>query len=170
MMEKVEVTIQFTPEDLQLAYKLHFLKMNPFRSRLVLILGVLLVLLGFLLVFLQSIAGMITWISWFFVVYGILIVVYYYWRISRMGKAGFKKLIEFHHPFTFSFTNEGVKSIGKTAKSDNTWEHYQVALVRPEIILLYPNKLRFVLLPKKYFTDEEFEQLRTWVTEKVKCK
>ena len=169
-MEKVEVTIQFNAEDLQSACKLHFFKMNPFRSRLVLILGGILVVLGVILVLLQSMVGMITWVSWFFVVYGLLIVFYYYWRIQRMGKAAFKKLIEFHHPFTFTFNNEGVKSVGKTAKSDNVWEHYQLALIRPEMILLYPNKLRFVLLPKKYFTEEEFVQLKSWVTEKVKCK
>ncbi len=169
-MEKIEVTLQYTAQDLQHAYKLHFHKMNPFRSRVILVLGALLVLLGIILVFLQSVAGMITWISWFFLVYGILVVVYYYWRINNMGKSAYKRLTEFHYPFTFTFTDEGVQSVGKTLSSKNTWDHYQVALIRPEIILLYPNKLRFILLPKKYFTEGDFEVLSRVVREKVKTK
>ena len=169
-MDKVEVTIQFTPEDLQYAYKLHFHKMNPLRSKLVLILGGILILLGIILVVLQSMAGIISWASWFFIIYGLLLVTYYYWRFNRMGKAAYKKLVDFHNPFAFTFTSDGVLSVGKTVKSDNTWEHYQIALIRSDIILLYPNKLRFVLLPKSYFSDGEFEQITAWVREKVKCK
>lgn len=170
MMDKIEVTIQFTAEDLQYAYKLHFYKTSPFRSRLVLILGVILVILGFILVLLQSITGLITWVSWFFVGYGLLVMFYYYWRINRMGKVAFKKLIEFHYPFIFTFTADGVQTVGKTVSSTNTWEHYQSALLRPDMLLLYPNKLRFILLPKKYFKDEEFEQINAWMKEKVKVK
>jgi O-antigen/teichoic acid export membrane protein len=169
-MDKIEVSIQFTPEDLQKAYSLHFKKTNPIRSRIVLILGIILVFLGILLAVLQSMAGIITWISWFFVIYGILIVTYYYRKIGRMGKAAFKKLVEFHFPFSFTITSESVRTVGKTITSDSTWDHYQFAVVTEQMILLYPNTMRFVLLPKKYFSDAEFDQLNDWVKGNVKCK
>jgi len=169
-MDKIEVTIQFTAEDLQEAYKLHLIKMNPFRSRLLLILGIILVLLGGMLVFLQSMVGMINWMSWFFIVYGIIIVLYHFWRLKRMGRSAFKKLIEFHYPFTFSFTTDGVHSDGKTARSDNSWMHYQWAIMTSNMILLYPNKLRFIMLPRKYFSTEEYDQLCEWVKRDVRVK
>jgi hypothetical protein len=166
-MDTVKVTIQYTAEDLQKAYNLHFKKMHPFRSKLVLILGGLLVLLGVFLAVLQSISGVITWMSWFFVIYGMLVVFYYFWKYNRMGKTAFRKLTEFHYPFTFTITEEGIQTVGKNVESKNSWEHYQSALVTQHFVILYPNKLRFVLLPKKYFSDEDFALLSGLVKEKI---
>lgn len=166
-MENIHVTIQYTANDLHKAYSLHLKKNYPFRSKLVLILGGLLVLLGILLAVLQSISRMITWLSWFFVVYGLLVVIYYFWKYSRMGKIAYKKLTDFHYPFTFTINNEGIHSFGKNIESTNTWEHYQSALITHNFIILYPNKLRFVVFPKKYFSEFDFNQLSDLVKEKI---
>jgi len=169
-MESIKVTIQYGPEDLQNAYALHFRKLYPVRSRLVLILGAILVFFGILLVVMQSLTGLISWMSWAFLLYGILVVAYYYWRFSRMGKVAFKKLVNFHFPFTFTITPEGVDTVGKNVSSNNIWKYYQIAIITEQIIILYPNKLNLVLLPKKYFSEEEFSQLTDLVRKNVKVK
>lgn len=167
-MESIKVTIQYGHEDLQNAYALHFRKLYPVRSKLVLILGTILVFFGILLAVLQSITGLISWMSWAFLLYGILVIAYYYWRFRRMGKAAFKKLVNFHHPFTFTITPEGVNTVGKNVSSNNTWDYYQMSIVTDQMIILYPNKMHLVLLPKKYFSHEEFSQLNAWVKTNVK--
>jgi hypothetical protein len=169
-MDNLQVTIQYTADDLQKAYNLHFKKTHPFRSKLVLILGGLLVLLGLFLAVLQSISGVITWLSWFFVIYGMLVVFYYFWKYNRMGKVALKKLTDFHYPFTFTINKEGIHTVGKNVESTYTWEHYQSALVTENFIILYPNKLRFVLLPKKYFSDSDFIDLSSLVKEKINTR
>jgi hypothetical protein len=169
-MESIKVTIQYSPEDLQNAYALHFRKLQPVRSRLVLILGAILVFFGILLVVLQSLSGIISWMSWAFLLYGMLVVAYYYWRFGRMGKVAFKKLVNFHFPFTFTITPEGLDTVGKNVSSNNTWDYYQIAIVTEHMIILYPNKMHLVFLPKKYFSDIEFSQLTDWVRNNVKVK
>jgi hypothetical protein len=167
---EIRKTILYTPDDLQLGYALHLNKMNPFRSKILLLLGILFMALGFMLVVLQSIARQINWMSWGFIVYGLIILFFYYWKFKSMGKTAYKKLENFHTPFEFTISEEKVITVGKSSTSESKWEHYKSAIVTEKIILLYPNKLSFVILPKEYFTDEEYSVLASWVREKVKCK
>ncbi len=166
---EIRKTIQYTPEDLQLGYSLHLKKMYLFRSKLLLLFGVAIILLGFILVILQSIISQINWFSWGFIIYGIFILLFYKWKFSIMGKSAFKKLTNFHYPFEFTISEDKVMTVGKSTTSESKWEHYQLAIVTEKIILLYPNKLIFVILPKQYFSDAEFSTLVKWVKEKVKC-
>jgi hypothetical protein len=167
---EIRKTIQYTSDDLQLGYSLHLKKMYPFRSKLLLLLGTLIIFLGFMLVVLQAMAGGVNWISLSFIAYGIAILAFYYWKYNTMGKSALKKLINFQSPFEFSISEDRVLTVGKSTSSESKWEHYQLAIVSGKIILLYPNKLTFVILPKKYFSVEEFALLSSWVKEKVKCK
>ncbi|MFH0864546.1 MAG: YcxB family protein [Bacteroidota bacterium] len=167
---EIRKTIQYTPADLQLGYSLHLKKMYPFRSKLLLLLGVIIILLGLLLIILQSIISRINWLSWGFIIYGIVILLFYMWKYRIMGKSAFKKLTNFHFPFEFTISEDKVITVGKSTTSESKWEHYEFSIVTEKIILLYPNKLTFVILPKQYFSDEEFTLLSTWVKEKVKFK
>lgn len=87
-----------------------------------------------------------------------------------MGRSAYKKLINFQSPFEFTFSSEKVITKGKNTTSESEWDHYCQAIVTDKIILLYPNKLTFVILPYQYFSEEEFLILSLWVKEKVKCK
>lgn len=165
---EIRKTIQYTSDDLQLGYALHLKKMYPFRSKLLMLLGVFIIILGLLLIILQSIISKINWLYWGFIIYGIIILLYYFWKYSIMGKSAFKKLTNFHYPFEFTINEEKILTVGKNTSSDSKWEHYQIAIVTEKIILLYPNKLTFVILPKQYFSDEEYTLLSSWVKEKVK--
>lgn len=167
---EIRKKIQYSAEDLQLGYTLHLNKNYPFRSKLLLFMGLLLMIMGVLLVILQSIAGNLNWLSFSFIVYGIAILIYYKWKLKAMGKAAYKKLTNFHHPFDFTISEEKVITSGKNTTSESAWEHYEFAVISEKILLLYPNKLTFVIFPRKYFSDTEYGQIKSWIEQKVKCK
>jgi hypothetical protein len=172
-MESIEKTILFKSEDLQLAYTTHFRKMYPVRSRLLLIVGFISFLIGALLLVFQYASGThnnINWASWFLVCYGIIIALLYFYNLKRIGKRMYKKMPDFKNPFNYKFTAEDITVKAENVNSNNNWEYYQSALISPDVIMIYPNKFRFSLFPKTYFTEEEFNQLKTWVAAKVKTK
>lgn len=135
-----------------------------------LFLGIIIVFLGLFLVVLQSITGEVSWLSWAFILYGIAIIFFYRWKYNSMGKSAHKKLTSFHYPFEFTFSEEKVITKGKHTTSESEWRHYLQAVITDQMILLYPNRHNFIILPKKYFTDEEFLKISSLVREKVKCK
>ena len=169
-MDKIQLSIQYTADDLQRAYLLHLRKTQPFRSRLLFIMGILLLLMGGILVTLQFFSGLHSLVPWFFVIYGIITIAYYQWKIKILGKSAYKKLDDFHHPFEFTISDESIQVKGKQTSSDIKWDSFIMHVSSTEMILLYPNKMRFIALVKKYFSEEEFEQLCKWVKENVNQK
>ena len=90
--------------------------------------------------------------------------------MKRLGVRMYKKMPDFKNPFNYKFTETNLEVSGTNVNSNNNWEYYQSALITPNVIMIYPNKFRFSLFPKIYFTDEEFSQLRKWVSAKIKTK
>ena len=172
-MESIEKSILFTSDDLQLAYTTHFRKMYPVRSRLLLIIGIISFLIGALLLifqFFSKVSDYTNWASWFLLCYGLIIIFLFYFNLKRIGKRMYSKMPDFKTPFQYKFTAENIEVKAENVNSDNKWEHYQTALISAEVIMVYPNKFRFSLFPKKYFTEEEFSQLKQWVIARVKTK
>jgi hypothetical protein len=172
-MDSIEKKILFTSEDLQLAYSTHFRKMYPIRSRLLLIIGSLSFLIGAMLLTFQIFMAKhdyTNWASWFLLCYGLTIALLYFYNLKRIGKRMYAKMPDFKNPFHYKFTSEDIEVKAENINSKNFWEYYQSALVSPEVIMVYPNKFRFSLFPKKYFTNEEFGQLKEWVKAKIKTK
>lgn len=172
-MDTIEKTILFTPDDLQMAYTTHFSRMYPVRSRLLLLVGLVSFLVGAVLLIFQFMSGAKTtsgWASWFLLFYGVLIAILYYYNLKRIGKRMYSKMPDFRFPFSYTFSADKIVVKGENVDNSNNWEYYQSALVAPEVLMIYPNKFRFSLFPKKYFTDEEFEQLTKWISAKIKTK
>lgn len=167
-MSKIVKQIKYTSEDLQLSYNIHYIKNFPFRSRMVMYLGVFIVVVGILLFALtfNSSTSSIT-LSLFYVFFGVATLIYYFWSKLTLGKRMFKKITELKYPFDIEFSTEGAIIKGKNISSELKWEHYEKAIITKEIILLYPNSMRFNFFPKKYFTDQEYEQISSWVIEFV---
>jgi hypothetical protein len=82
----------------------------------------------------------------------------------------YAKMPDFKNPFNYKFTAENIEVKAENINSNNNWEYYQSALITPDVIMIYPNKFRFSLFPLRYFTEEEFSQLKSWITAKVKTK
>ncbi|HNW70216.1 MAG TPA: YcxB family protein [Bacteroidales bacterium] len=172
-MDKIEKTIKYTPEDLQLAYTTHFRKMYPVRSRLLIVVSIISLLAGCLFIIYDLKKGSniyANWAAWFLICYGVIIAILYFYNLRTVGKRMYSKMPDFERPFNYVFTDEKIQVASETINSDNKWEFYQSALISPEVIMVYPNKFRFNLFPKKYFTDQEYEMLKQWVRAKIKTK
>ncbi|MCK9612734.1 MAG: YcxB family protein [Bacteroidales bacterium] len=172
-MEKIEKNILFTPEDLQLAYTTHFRRTYPVRSRMLFIISIISLLTGiafFCYDFSQGNIFIKNWAAWFLLCYGITIAVVYFHNLKTIGKRMYSKMPDFERPYNFIFDAGKIQITSETTNNINKWEAYNSALFCENMILLYPNKLRFNLFPKKYFTDEEFNMLKQWIKAKIKTK
>ncbi|HNW53821.1 MAG TPA: YcxB family protein [Bacteroidales bacterium] len=172
-MEQFEKKIQYTPEDLQLAYATHLKKMYPIRSRMLLVIAAVSFIIGCILLFYERKNGSVdytNWAAWFLIAYGVAIAGLYFYNQHNLGKRMFSKMPDFINPFSYIFSSEQIQVSSDNINNTNKWEFYESALITPEIIILYPNKFRFNLFPRKYFTDEEFDMLKQWIRAKIKTK
>ncbi|NVO01845.1 MAG: YcxB family protein [Bacteroidetes bacterium] len=167
-MEKITKQIQYTPEDLQKSYNVHYIKNFPIRSRMVMYLGFFIIVVGMLLFALTYYsATSSTTLSIFYIFFGIATLIYYFWSKLTLGKRMFKKITELKYEYDIELNKDGALIKGKNITSEIKWEHFQKAIVTKEIVLLYPNPMRFNFFPKKYFTEQEYEQLCSWVIDFV---
>ena len=167
-MEKFSININYNYSDLQIAYNLHFKKLYPIKSRLLLLFGALLVIIGLLLCFLDNHLEKSILLGVLYTILGIITICYYYWMYKTMGKRMFKKMPDFSNEYHYDFSNEGINIKSKTIDSDVKWDYYKSALISNDIILLYPNKLRFNLFPKQNFSQEQYDWLISIIKSKIK--
>lgn len=162
-MESVKCTIRFFPEDLQKAYMIHYKKNYPFRSILIPVICTILILIAIFLL-LVSERGVTNYgLAWFFIAYALVFLAYYIWKMKTLGKRMFKKIHEFENTFEYEFSDDGVLAkCENLVSSDIKWGYYHDAIIDQDIVLLYPNKFKFNFFHKRYFTEEEFEQLKKW--------
>ena len=172
-MDKIEKNIQYSPGDLQLAYTTHFRRIYPVRSRLLLFVSAVSFIVGGALLIYEttrSYAAVTNWAAWFLLAYGAIIAVLYFYNLRTVGKRMYSKMPDFKKPFNYVFSAESVQVSSENVNSTNKWEFYQSALISSGVIMVYPNKFRFNLFPKKYFSDEEYEMLKQWIRAKIKTK
>jgi len=102
-----------------------------------------------------------------YTILGIITICYYYWMYKTMGKRMFKKMPDFSNEYHYDFSNEGINIKSKTIDSDVKWDYYKSALISNDIILLYPNKLRFNLFPKQNFSQKQYDWLISIIKSKI---
>jgi len=163
-METINVNITYTADDLQKSYTLHFKKIYPIKSKLLIVFGVLIIALGIVMLSLKDIFNETGWLAYFYVIFGMFAIIYHFWQYATIGRRMFKKLPDFRHAFHYVISDEGIQTASATASSDVKWEHYKMAVITDDLILLYPNKLRYNLFPKRFFSERDFRNLH----EKVK--
>jgi len=162
-METINVDITYTAADLQKSYTLHFKKMYPVKSKLLIIFGILIIALGTAMLLFKDIFNNAGWLAWFYVIFGVVAIIYHFWQYSTIGRRMFKKLPDFKHAFHYIITEEGIQITSVTVSSDLKWEHYHKATITDDMILLYPNKFRYNLFPKRFFSDRDFKILQAKV-------
>ena len=168
-MEPINVDIKYTPVDLQKSYELHYNVYYPVRSKLLLILGILLAVVGLLLICLSNMLDQNDgWLGKLYMVLGVLAILYHFWKISTMGKKMFDKMPDFQLPYQVTINSSGICIKSTTVSSEVAWEHYTEAVVTANMILVYTNPFKFNIFRKTAFTDEQFERLSAVVIERVK--
>lgn len=166
-MLPIKVNITYTAEDLQKAYMLHFNKKQPFKSKRNLLMALALIAIGVFVNYFDPFNGELNWVCWFFMGYGLIFLIVYYYRILTIGKRYFKKLPQDKNLFPYTFSEEGISFQGEKNNTLMKWELYQSALINEKMVLLYSNEIKFSIFPRRSFTDSQFEQFSQLVRQHI---
>lgn len=169
-MESIDIEITYTADDLQKSYKAHFNRQYPIRSKLVLILGILLIILGILLIAIENATNKSEILGISYAGLGVASILYFFWNSNTLGKRMYKKMPDFRLPYHYKITTESILITNKNITTEVKWEHFTNSLITDDMILIYPNKFRYNLFPKRYFTDEQFVKLVSLIRENVPNK
>ncbi len=166
-MNPIKIQITYTADDLQKAYMLHFNKKLPLKSRRNLFMALALIGIGIIVYFFDPFNGELNWVCWFFMGYGLALLVVYYFRLFTIGKRYFKKMPENKNLFPYIFSDEGISFQGENSSKVIKWEFFQSALITDKMVLLYSNEAKFNIFPRKSFTDSQFEQFTQLIRQKI---
>jgi hypothetical protein len=160
------ITFKYTPQLLQRAHELHYKKFFPLRGKIILILGLLAAWAGVLLALVKG-GGNNLWYSVPLILYGIVAIAIHFFMTKTIGKRAFKKLIDYHDPFSISIGEDGLIIEIKAKQYEVPWSNLKKALIPDELILLYPSDAVFFIFPRGNFSENEFDEFRKIVREKV---
>ena len=158
------VTFRYTPQLLQRAHELHYKKFFPLRGRAILFLGLFSMASGIVLLFAKEVSY---WLSIPLIIYGVTAVAIHYYHLRTLGKRAYKKLKEYHDPFTMTIDDEVVGLAIHGQAYSIPWSDLAKALVSDEMVLLYPNDSMFFIFPKSQFRREEYDAFREMVRKKI---
>ena len=160
------ITFKYTPQLLQRAHEVHYKKFFPLRGKIILILGLLAVWAGVLLALVKG-GGNNLWYSIPLITYGLIAIAIHFFMTKTIGKRAFKKLKDYHEPFSMSIEEEGLIIEIKAKQYEVPWSNLKKALITDELILLYPSDAVFFIFPRGNFSGSEFEEFKMLVREKV---
>jgi hypothetical protein len=152
---EIKVNITRSVDDLKAAFKLHYDKYYP-RSKYI---SVMLVVAGVVIFFSQGTGhnpADTALISFFLVVYGGSMIWSRYNAASSTGKMRPNMLGEestFISEFKIEFDS-------KYAHTMLTWDIFTDAIVSDQVVLLYINRLQFIIFPARFFTPVEYTFLQ----------
>ncbi len=160
----MKITFKYTPELLQRAHELHYKKFFPLRGKIILILGLFSVWAGILLLLVKG-GGNNLWYSVPLIVYGLIAVIIHFYIARTIGRRAFKKLKDYHNPFSILIKDEGLTIEIMGNEYPVPWQDIKKALITPELILLYPSDAVFFIFPKENFSAHDFESFSKLVQE-----
>lgn len=170
-MENFSIDITYNYSNLQTAYNLHFNKLYPIKSKLLWLFSILLIIVGIMLCFINKQLETSMLLGVVYIILGVISLCYCFWIYKTMGKRMFKKMPDFSNEFHYDFSNDGINIKSKTICTDVKWEYYKHAIISDDMILLYPNKLKFNIFPKRNFSNEQYNCLADKIKSKIDdCK
>ena len=164
------INIQFTysAENLQKANILHYKKNYPFRGRILLWFGALLLWTGILLGILKGWTGN-QLIIYTFIAYGVIVITIHFYIMKTLGKRLFKKHKDRVATMQIEIANQYLRFTAGEQSANVKWNEIEKYLMNDDIILLYISKLTFYIFPKENFKGNEFAEFAELVKEKVKA-
>lgn len=151
-----EIPISYKAEDIEKAFDLHYAKKFPIRSRLVLFLGMILLLAALVLLFVPNPA--FPKLKWLLLVVGFFYVGFYWYRKRTMVKMAMNNPT-ISRMQALNFDHNNLSLIGDVGQSQWQWQDFTEALVNENTALLYLSAHNFFILPKRFFTSEQWTEL-----------
>ena len=152
------ITFNYSQEDVKKAFELHFLKKFPIRSRLMLIMGM--VVLGVSLVLFVFPVEAYPNMQWLFLLMGIFYIGFYFYRKRVMVNLAMKNPT-IKDMSSMTIQDDSIKFAGEKGGSEIPWAAFKDTLEDDYSVLLYLSKQNFFILPKKYFNQEQLTIIRS---------
>lgn len=150
------IEFNYTQEDVKNAFELHFLKKFPIRSRLMLIMGVVVLAASMVLVVfpVKAYPNM----QWLFLLMGVFYIGFYFYRKRVIVNLAMKNpTIKDMNNMTLQ--RGSIKFAGEKGESEIPWSAFKETLEDDHSVLLYLSKQNFFILPKKYFKREQLDMI-----------
>lgn len=158
----MQAEIKYTSEDIQKAFDLHYSKQFPLRSKMLLLLGLILLLTAIYFFFapLENYPSM----KWIFTLLGFFYIGFYFYRKRSMVKLAMKNpTIKDMRKIILS--KGTIRFEGEKGYSEQEWKNFQEFHENDDAILVYLSKHNFFILPKRNFSKEQIsftlEQLQS---------
>jgi uncharacterized protein YneF (UPF0154 family) len=152
------ITFNYTRDDVLKAFELHFAKKFPLRSRLMLILGAA-VLIGSLV---QFIVPFIAYpnMKWILLLMGVFYIGFYFYRKRIMVNLAMKNPT-IADMGSMEFSLDKIRFSGEKGASEQVWSNFIDLIEDENSLLLYISKQNFFILPKRCFSDEDLNLIRS---------
>ena len=168
-MLPIKFSVKYTEKDLSKAYRIYFVRRKPIRTLFSFLLVLMVGMLGVYLFTITIPGTPYRYLSVFFMLYSFLILLIYLYRLNFYGRVIYGKMPEFRESYDYQVSDEGIKVDSALINSFYDWKHFSHAIVTRDIVLLFPNSLRFhFFLSKSFSSNDQFDQFCLLVHEKVK--
>lgn len=151
-----EIPISYRAEDIEQAFDLHYAKKFPIRSRLVLFLGLTLLLAALVLLFIPNPA--FPKLKWLLLLVGFFYVGFYWYRKRTMVKMALNNPT-ISKMKALRFDKNSLFLVGDTGQIEMKWHDFTEAIVNDNTGLLYLSAHNFFILPKRFFSTEQWSEL-----------
>lgn len=158
LKKEAQASFFYQPEDLQIAYKLHFTQVSLWRKNMMLILGLSSAALGLYFLFTTGSERNQIFLI-FLVVYGAGMVLFHFWYHATLGQRVYKKIPEMQLEHDMSFDENHIRVSNTKVASDLKWNQYILALRSDHVTLLYVSPAMFHILPQRVLPRKQYDRL-----------
>lgn len=168
----MEIKVNYTPQDILEAQKLHYLKGIKYSLVGPLIFAVVIAVLIILLftnfnVSDRVIASSAVQIS---IVFIVLSVGYYFFYLKYYSKSVLKKTPAFNSLTTFEINEEGIRSSSELQNGITKWGVFIRAAHNDKVIILYPAPNIFWVIPRRIVSEQEWKYIVDLAETKIENK
>ena len=90
-------------------------------------------------------------VLWFLFILPLLVLVIFYWGISRQAE----KIEKVFEPVKAIFNEEGMRSTGESSSGQMDWDKFYEVYETRQDFIFFPEKKIFYTIPKRFFYDTD---------------
>lgn len=154
--------IKYTHSDLESAFNLHYAKKFPIRSKLLLILGVVLFIAGLGLFFVEM--PKLGSLKWLFFFMGLFYVGFYFYRKGSLIKMAMKNPT-IKDMKKVAFNDQTIRFEGDGGFFEQEWSKFNEAFEDDKSILMYMSKHNFFIIPKRLMNKEQQASFKKYISQ-----
>ncbi len=143
--------IKYSEEDIKKAFDLHYAKQFPLRSKLLLLLGSVLLITS--IYFFINPSEKLPIMNWLFALMGFFYIGFYFYRKRSMVKLAMKNPT-IRDMRKIILTEDHIRFEGEKGFAEQKWNNFNEYFDNEDAILLYLTKHNFFILSKRFLSKE----------------